>query len=166
MTASLREEMADRFDRFGDSLTVKISSAEEMRQLLKQVQIKDVQLSARELKTGQTNLLGKDSGFRIFQGLVALLYTENLKNEIELYKAKFRMLKFVREGGQWIGETSTKGVTTVFVVENEALDKERLEQWLDGLVKQNLNVNVLRVDWIDCSLRKKRTCDEKLFKVF
>ncbi|XP_065089614.1 DNA ligase 4-like [Ochlerotatus camptorhynchus] len=165
-TALLREEMADRFDRFGDSLTMKISGAEEMRLLLKQVTVNNMQLSAGELKIGQAELLGKNSGFRIFQGLVAWLYVDNLKKEIELYKAKFKMLKFVREGGQWLTERSTKGATTVFVVENKALDKGHLQQWLDSLVKQNLNVNVLKVDWIECSLRQKCICDEKLFRIF
>ncbi|XP_062701194.1 DNA ligase 4-like [Aedes albopictus] len=164
-TESLREEMSDHFDRFGDSLTAKISNAEEMRALLKQVTLDDGPLSTQELQEGRREILGKRSGFRIFQGLVGQLYRENLKTDIDLYRAKFRMLKLIREGGQWLAESGSKGTTHVFVTKNESLDEEHLQRWVDGFAKQNRKVDVLNIDWIDCSLREKRTCDEQLYRV-
>ncbi|XP_062537233.1 DNA ligase 4 [Armigeres subalbatus] len=164
-TAAFREEMADSFDRFGDSLTVKISDPEEMRALLKQMTLDQMQLSVQEIQEGQKEILGTRSGFRIFQGLVGCLYRENLKTDLSVYKAKFQMLKFVRDGGQWLSDSTAKGVTTVFVIINECLDREHLKQWADNVSKQSTSVHVLKIDWIDCSLREKRRCDNQLFSV-
>lgn len=164
-TATLREELSDNFDRYGDSLTIKISSVDEMRALLKQMTLDKEQLSVEELQKGHLEILGKRSGFRIFQGLVGQLYQENLKTDIELYRAKFRMLKFVRNGGQWLTEPHSRGITTVLVAQNDDLDRSHLQQWMDNFAEQNRTADVLRIDWIESSLREKRTCDKQLFRV-
>ncbi|EDS30373.1 DNA ligase 4 [Culex quinquefasciatus] len=165
-TDELREQLAERFDRFGDSLTEPITGPDEMRALLKQMNVAE-SLSARELRTGQREILGVGSSLRMFRGLVARLYEDNLKGEdgdVARYRARFGMLKFVRNGGGWVGEEEEDaGGTHVFVVENGALDRERLREWVDG--RGFGQARVVRLEWIQASLGGKRLCEEQLYSI-
>ncbi|XP_053682704.1 DNA ligase 4 isoform X2 [Sabethes cyaneus] len=166
ITPALRERMADQFDRFGDSLTEKISGLDEMRDLLKQISVNDVQLSMTEVRQGQTEILGKKSSLRLFRGIAGRLYEQNLCDDTDRYKAQFRMLKFIRAGGRWVAPSSDDCVSHVFVCENEALDKSHLKQWLDSLAKQSLEPSILKIDWIESSLKQKAITDERSYRVF
>ncbi|KAL9692558.1 hypothetical protein quinque_015737 [Culex quinquefasciatus] len=165
-TDELREQLAERFDRFGDSLTEPITGPDEMRALLKQMNVAE-SLSARELRTGQREILGVGSSLRMFRGLVARLYEGNLKGEdgdVARYRARFGMLKFVRNGGRWVvEEEEDAGGTHVFVVENGALDRERLREWVDG--RGFGQAKVVRLEWIQASLSGKRLCEEQLYSI-
>ncbi|XP_058813834.1 DNA ligase 4 [Topomyia yanbarensis] len=166
ITPKLREQMADRFDRYGDSLTEPICGLDEMREILKQMNLNGLQLSMMELRQGQEEIIGKASGFRIFRGIVARLYDANLSEDTVRYKSKFRMLKFVRAGGLWVSEKADNCVTNIFVIKNTELDKNHLKQWIDSFPKQSIEPEVLQLDWIESCFSKNRLCDEQLYRVF
>ncbi|XP_055551463.1 DNA ligase 4 [Wyeomyia smithii] len=166
ITPELRERMADQFDRFGDSLTEKISGLDEMRDLLKQICVNNMQLSMAEVRQGQAEILGQKSALRLFRGIAGRLYKDNLRQDTDRYKAKFKMLKFLRAGGRWVTESSDDCVSHVFVCKNEALDESHLKQWVDSLVKQSLEVSVLKIDWIANSLQRQALDEEQFYKVF
>ncbi|XP_055635949.1 DNA ligase 4 [Toxorhynchites rutilus septentrionalis] len=167
MTASLREQMVDQFDRFGDSYTVKISGVDDMRALLAQISLDGAgNLSSAELRNGQREILGRSGGFRIFRGHVGRLYEENLTEDIERFKARFVMLKFVREGGEWLSGSAGKGITIVFVYENDRIDRGHLKQWVDSITRQNLEPCILKLKWIQDSLCQRNVCNEQLYSVF
>ncbi|XP_058442972.1 DNA ligase 4 [Malaya genurostris] len=166
ITPETQKQMADQFDRFGDCLISPITSLDEMRALLKQMNVDGLQLSVSELQQGQIEILGKTSGFRIFSGIVARLYDANLDDDVDRYKSKFCMLKFVRAGGQWVPNEVDNCVSNIFVLKNEALSSDHLKQWIRSFPKQNIEPKILQLEWIKKCLCDKSLCETQLYRVF
>ncbi|XP_055613187.1 DNA ligase 4-like [Uranotaenia lowii] len=166
MTVDLRRKLIDRFDRFGDSLTEKIVDQDDLKQLLKQISLNGAQLSVGEIRDGQREILGPSSTFRIFRGSVGILYEDNLREDLDRYRAKFAMLRFVREGGQWLKDAKDRGVSHVFVAQGKHLEKDQLKQWVDSLTKGRILAPVVvKLEWIGHCLQRRQACDEQTFNV-
>uniref|UniRef100_A0A182MD64 DNA ligase 4 n=1 Tax=Anopheles culicifacies TaxID=139723 RepID=A0A182MD64_9DIPT len=179
-TEPTRMQLAEQYDRYGDSYTRPTTPASFGALLRRMRGDEDCgplasQLTEPEMVRAETVLLGAKHAprRRLFRGLSARLYlNRNVEEEealagIDAYRAQREMLRFVHHGGHWLRDTESGPVGFVFVTSPPDGGLGEVEHWIDTTTGTDKDVLplLLLVQWIGRSLEAGRLYDMTDFTV-
>jgi len=146
-TVPLQQDLAECFDRLGDSYNKDIADVAELQELLQDIELTPeilADITTAELNALEDQLLDGKTNLNLFRHLHAYFY--------DPHGDELGKLLFLQNGGKLVDE-SDPHLNLGFICMSSDLDKDKFENWLSNHSKLSAD-KVLNSAWIHQSLRE------------
>ncbi|KAI8034707.1 DNA ligase 4 [Drosophila gunungcola] len=146
-TEPLQQELAECFDRLGDSYNKDIANVDELQELLQDIELTPEDLadiSTSEVNALEDKLLDKKTNLNMFRHLHAFFY--------DPHGDELAKVLFLQNGGK-LADESDPQLNLGFLCKSSSLDDNQFRHWLDNHSKLTAD-KVLNSAWVHQSHRE------------